>query len=94
MVQAMWVDGDQIKGGLALSRTEGWESVENKREEESGCLPHQEVFSQQQLRRRAAELFHYEFSLLWPLINNVALVLFRFFRKTCLFGRVVFFKVA
>lgn len=65
----------------------------NTREEESGCLPHQDVLSQQQLRRRAAELFHYEFSLLWPLINNVALVLL-FFRKTCLFCHVVFFKVA
>lgn len=28
------------------------------------------------------------------LINNVALVLLLFFRKTCLFCRVVFFKVA
>lgn len=42
-------------------------------EEESGSV------GQQQLRRHAAELLHYEFSLLWPLINNVALVLFFIF---------------
>ncbi len=65
-----------------------------RKRKRSGCLPRQDVFSQQQLRRRAAELFHDEFSLLWPLINNVALVLFRFLRKTCLFCRVVFVKVA
>lgn len=52
-----------------------------------GCV------GQQQLR-------HDEVSLLWPSINNVALVLFClfpcffYFRKTCSFCRVVFFKVA
>lgn len=61
-------------------------------EEESGCLPHRDVFSQQQLRRRAAELFHYEFSLLWPLINNVALVLFLFLGKHACFVVLYFSK--
>lgn len=48
-------------------------------EEELGCLPLRVVLvGQQQLEKRAAELSHFEFSLLWPLINNVALVLFLF----------------
>lgn len=45
---------------------------------------------EQQFGRRAEELCHYNFSLLWPLINNFALVLFSlsfsfFSRETCLF---------
>lgn len=67
-----------------------------RKRKESGESSSPGSFSQQQLRRHAAELFHYEFSLLWPLINNISLVLFFFFflRETCLFCRVVFFKVA
>lgn len=50
-----------------------------RKRKESGESSSPGSFSQQQLRRHAAELFHYEFSLLWPLINNISLVLFFFF---------------
>lgn len=68
-------------------------------EEESGCLPHRDMPVSSSLEDMQQSFFQNEFSRLWPLIDNVALVLFLFFfvcffLKTCLFCRVVFFKVA
>lgn len=77
------VDRDRIRGGVGvLPFLVDWGMWEwrNAYEEEPGCLPHQDV-GQQQLRRRAAEIFHDKFSLLWPLINDVAWVPFFFLLK-------------
>lgn len=84
----IWVDGDQIKGGWPfLSDRDMWDFQEETREdeEESGCLPLQDVSVVSSLINMQQSFFfyYYEFSLLWPLINNVALVLL-LFRKLVL----------
>lgn len=72
-----------------------WRSICEEEEESEGSSSPGSV-SQQQLRRHAAALFHYEFSLLWPLINNISLVLFCFvfFRKHACFVVLYLFNVA